>query len=113
MGRLARQEGTKQIKLFYLIVFALLLNACNPIIGASSLLHSIATGNTVGVVTGGAGVAVEQSTGKTISEHVLDDLKVKKQEHKMSEPTPRPLTRAQAIERLRWVFTVEKRKGRN
>ncbi len=37
-------------------------------------MHSVVTGNTVGIVTGGAGVAVEQTTGKTVGEHVLDTI---------------------------------------
>ena len=42
-------------------------SGCNPLIGAGSFVHSVLTGNTVGIVTGGAGIAVEESTGKTVS----------------------------------------------
>jgi len=47
------------------------LSSCNPIFGVSSFVHSVATGNTVGIVTGGAGIAVEEQTGKSITEHIL------------------------------------------
>ena len=56
------------------LIAVISLSGCNPLIGASSFLHSVVTGNTVGIVTGGAGVAVEQTTGKTVGEHVLDTI---------------------------------------
>jgi len=68
-----------------------LVGACNPLVGVSSFVHSMATGNTVGMVTGGAGVAVEHTTGKSISEHVIDELKTKEKEPKMGK-------------RIEWIF---------
>jgi len=47
-----------------LLPLIFLVGACNPLIGAGSFVHSVITGNTVGIVTGGAGIAVEKSTGK-------------------------------------------------
>ena len=42
-----------------LILLLFLLNACNPIVGATSFMHSLVTGNTVGTISGGAGIAIE------------------------------------------------------
>ena len=53
------------------------LRSCNPIFGLGSFVHSVATGNTVGIVTGGAGIAVEEQTGKSITEHILTTKKKK------------------------------------
>jgi len=53
------------------------LSGCNPILGVGSFVHSVATGNTVGIVTGGAGIAVEKQTGKSITEHILTPKKKK------------------------------------
>ena len=53
------------------------LSSCNPIFGLGSFVHSVATGNTVGIVTGGAGIAVEEQTGKSITEHILTPKKKK------------------------------------
>jgi hypothetical protein len=69
----------------------LLITGCNPLVGVGSLIHSLATGNTVGIVTGGAGVAVEHTTGKSISEHVIDELKTKEKEPVMGK-------------RIEWIF---------
>lgn len=60
-------------KIIYLLTF-LLLAGCNPVIGVSSFVHSVVTGNTVGIVSGSAGIAVEQTTGKSVTEHVLDGI---------------------------------------
>jgi|TARA_R110000803_G_scaffold191278_1_gene253922 hypothetical protein len=54
-----------------------LLSSCNPLFGVGSFVHSVITGNTVGIVTGGAGIAVEESTGKSITEHILTPRKKK------------------------------------
>ena len=54
-----------------LLPLIFLVGSCNPLIGAGSFVHSVLTGNTVGIVTGGAGIAVEESTGKSITEHIL------------------------------------------
>ena len=64
------------------IVLMLLITGCNPLVGVGSLIHSLATGNTVGIVTGGAGVAVEHTTGKSPTEHILD----KFNKHKKEDP---------------------------
>mgnify|MGYP003650510707 FL=1 len=61
------------------------LNGCNPIFGVSSFVHSIITGNTVGIVTGGAGIAVEEQTGKSITEHLLRGNKPKEKKPVMGE----------------------------
>ncbi len=53
------------------------LSSCNPMLGVGSFVHSLATGNTVGIVTGGAGIAVEHNTGKSITEHILTPRKKK------------------------------------
>ena len=60
-----------------LLPLIFLVGACNPLIGAGSFVHSVLTGNTVGIVTGGAGIAVEESTGKSITEHILTPKKKK------------------------------------
>lgn len=69
------------------IILLFLLTACNPLVGVSSFVHSVATGNTVGIVTGGAGLAVEETTGKSVTEHALGVVLPKP---KMSLPKPRP-----------------------
>ena len=66
------------------------LSSCNPIFGVGSFIHSVATGNTVGIVTGGAGIAVKEDTGKSIFEHFTEP---KKQKEK-------PLTG----KRIEWIF---------
>ena len=66
------------------------LSSCNPIFGVTSFVHSVVTGNTVGIVTGGAGIAVEHYTGKSITEHILTPKK-KKQEPVMGK-------------RIEWIF---------
>ena len=60
-----------------LLPFLFLLGACNPLVGAGSFVHSVLTGNTVGVVTGGAGIVVEAESGKSMTDHVLDSIKSK------------------------------------
>jgi len=60
-----------------LLPLIFLVGSCNPLIGAGSFVHSVITGNTVGIVTGGAGIAVEKSTGKSITEHILEPQKKK------------------------------------
>ena len=51
---------------------AVTLSGCNPIFGVTSFVHSVVTGNTVGIVTGGAGIAVKEDTGKSILEHFTE-----------------------------------------
>ena len=60
------------LKLLVLLLVG--LSACSPMFGVGSFVHSVITGNTVGIVTGGAGVAVENTTGKSVTDHVLDGL---------------------------------------
>ena len=55
------------------------LSSCNPIFGVGSFIHSVATGNTVGIVTGGAGIAVKEDTGKSIFEHFTESQKKKEE----------------------------------
>jgi len=55
------------------------LSSCNPIFGVGSFIHSVATGNTVGIVTGGAGIAVKEDTGKSILEHFTESQKKKEE----------------------------------
>lgn len=69
---------------------AVTLSSCNPIIGAGSFVHSVITGNTVGMVSGGAGIAVKQTTGKSITEHILTPKK-KKEEPNMGK-------------RIEWIY---------
>jgi len=76
-------------KIIYLVIF-LLLSGCNPIIGVSSFVHSVLTGNTVGIATGGAGIAVEQTTGKSVTDHVLDGIL--------------PKEKIQKPETVQWIF---------
>lgn len=64
------------------LLVLLLISGCNPLLGVGSLVHSLATGNTVGIVTGGAGVAVEHTTGKSPTEHVLDKFNKPKKDKK-------------------------------
>ncbi|MDB4378403.1 hypothetical protein N9Z41_01400 [bacterium] len=49
------------------------VSACSPL-GAGSFLHSLWSGKVAGIVTGGAGLAVEDQTGKSPLEHVMDEL---------------------------------------
>jgi len=65
-----------------MLIVALPLAGCsplaiiaNPIIGASSLAHSIVTGNTLGVITGTGSMAIESATGKSPTEHVWNAVK--------------------------------------
>jgi len=58
-------------------LIAVTLSGCNPIFGVSSFVHSVVTGNTVGIVTGGAGIAVKEDTGKSILEHFTEPQKKK------------------------------------
>ena len=37
-----------------LLFLLLILSGCNPVIGATSFMNSLVTGNTVGTITGGA-----------------------------------------------------------
>ena len=69
------------------LILLLFIPACNPIVGATSFMHSLMTGNTVGTITGGAGIAIQGETGKSVTEHVLD----------MVKPKPRP-------PELEWIF---------
>mgnify|MGYP001028592780 CR=1 FL=1 len=64
-----------------LFIVSLTLGGCsplvfaNPIIGASSLAHSIVTGNTLGIITGTGGMAIENVTGSSVGEHVWNSVK--------------------------------------
>lgn len=69
------------------LILLLFISACNPIVGATSFMHSLMTGNTVGTITGGAGIAIQGETGKSVTEHVMD----------MVKPKPRP-------PELEWIF---------
>lgn len=57
-----------------LLLIVLMFGACSPIFGVGSFVHSVISGNTVGIITGGAGVAVEETTGKSVTEHVIDGI---------------------------------------
>ena len=46
--------------------------ACNPI-GTGSFLHSLSTGNSIGIASGFGSIAVEENTGKSVMEHVVDE----------------------------------------
>ena len=70
------------------LIAATALSGCNPIFGLGSFVHSVATGNTVGIVTGGAGIAVKEDTGKSIFEHFTEPQKKK----------------PAAGKRLEWIF---------
>jgi len=61
------------------LIAATALSSCNPIFGVGSFIHSVATGNTVGIVTGGAGIAVKEDTGKSIFEHFTESQKKKEE----------------------------------
>ena len=61
------------------LIAATALSSCNPIFGVGSFIHSVATGNTVGIVTGGAGIAVKEDTGKSIFEHFTASQKEKEE----------------------------------
>lgn len=76
-----------------LILLLFLLSSCNPIVGATSFMHSLVTGNTVGTITGGAGIAIESHTGKSVTEHVWESIK----------PPPK-----YDKEKKEWIFEVDK-----
>jgi hypothetical protein len=59
------------------LIAVMALSSCNPIFGVTSFVHSVVTGNTVGIVTGGAGIAVKEDTGKSIFEHFTEPQKKK------------------------------------
>ena len=69
------------------------LSSCNPLLSMTSFMHSVATGNTVGTVTGGFGIVIEKQTGKGISKHLMDSIK---QKPKREKPKPG--------KRIEWVF---------
>jgi len=79
-----------------IIALAFLLTACNPIFGVGSFVHSVVTGNTVGIVTGGAGMAVKRQTGKTPLEHVMDKTKEK--------PKPKEYYKDLYTKHVEWSF---------
>tara|TARA_B100000989_G_scaffold125635_1_gene93162 strand:- start:4172 stop:4375 length:204 start_codon:yes stop_codon:yes gene_type:complete len=58
------------------LVVLLMLGGCSPLFGVGSLVHSLVTGNTAGIISGGAGLAVEETTGKTVTEHIIDKIEV-------------------------------------
>ena len=74
-----------------MLALAVVLSACNPMFGVTSFIHSLATGNTVGIVTGGAGLAIEKKTGKTPLEHIMEKTKEK----------PKPIPKD---DKLEWSF---------
>ena len=78
---------------FRLLLLFLFLSGCNPIIGATSFMHSFMTGNTVGTITGGAGIVIEGQTGKSVTEHVWETIK----------PTPK-----YDKEKKEWIYDVDK-----
>ena len=69
------------VKRLTMLIVALPLAGCsplvfaNPIIGVSSLAHSIVTGNTLGIITGTGGMAIENVTGSSVGEHVWNAVK--------------------------------------
>lgn len=79
-----------------MLALAILLSACNPIFGVTSFMHSLATGNTVGIVTGGAGIVVEKQTGKTPLEHVMEEAKEK--------PKPKEYYKDLHTKHVEWSF---------
>ena len=56
-------------------------------------MHSLVTGNTVGTISGGAGIAIEGYTGKSVTEHVWESIK----------PSPK-----YDKEKKEWIFAVDK-----
>ena len=76
-----------------LLILSLLLNGCNPIIGTTSLMHSFMTGNTVGTITGSAGIAIESHTGKSVTAHMWEKIK----------PAPK-----YDQEKKEWIYDVDK-----
>ena len=76
-----------------LLILFLIVSGCNPIIGATSFIHSLVTGNTVGTITGGAGIAIENTTGKSVTELVWESIK----------PTPK-----YDEDKKEWIFDVDK-----
>jgi len=80
-------------KIIYILVF-LLLGGCSPLFGVGSFMHSLVTGNTAGMVSGGAGIIVKENTGKSILEHFANpDKKLKKSD---------------MGRRIEWVYEVDK-----
>ena len=77
-------------KIIYILVF-LLLGGCSPLFGVGSFMHSLVTGNTAGMVSGGAGIVVKENTGKSIFEHFVNpDKKSKNARH------------------IEWIYEVDK-----
>tara|TARA_R110001592_G_scaffold209531_5_gene460712 strand:+ start:1403 stop:1696 length:294 start_codon:yes stop_codon:yes gene_type:complete len=83
------------LKMLALATFLTTMVACNPLIGVSSFVHSLSTGNALGIVTGGAGIVVEQRTGKSPMEHLTGDLMPK------PKPKPKPVPKDNKLE---WSF---------
>ena len=86
------------LKMLALATFLTTMVACNPLIGVSSFVHSLATGNTLGIVTGGAGLAIEKKTGKTPLEHIMKETKEK------PKPVPKDSKLEWSFERLSTVM---------
>ncbi len=57
------------------LIVLLMLGGCNPLFGVGSFVHSLVTGNTAGMVSGGAGIYVKDTTGKSIYEHFTEHKK--------------------------------------
>ena len=59
-------------KLLVIVLLMAFVSACSPL-GTGSFLHSLWSGKVAGIVTGGAGLAIEDQTGKSPLEHVIDE----------------------------------------
>tara|TARA_B100001057_G_C22403325_1_gene776785 strand:- start:328 stop:567 length:240 start_codon:yes stop_codon:yes gene_type:complete len=57
------------------LIVLLILGGCSPLFGVGSFMHSLVTGNTAGMVSGGAGIVVKENTGKSIFEHFTEPKK--------------------------------------
>ena len=86
-----QQNGKTYLTKLTCLIAVMATSGCNPLIGAGSFVHSVLTGNTVGIVTGGAGIAVEEHTGKSITEHILTPKKKKEQDPAMGK-------------RIEWIY---------
>jgi hypothetical protein len=59
-------------KLLVIVLLMAFVSACSPL-GTGSFLHSLWSGKVAGIITGGAGIAIEDQTGKSPLEHVMDE----------------------------------------
>ena len=74
-----------------LLPLFVLLGGCNPIVGVTSFMHSFATGNTFGTITGGAGIVIEGQTGKSVGQHIWEGI--------------RPVKKQVKDKKIQWVFS--------